>query len=195
VIKAGLVLVVAVSLLSLQAYNTVPVEPVVASPPPADMARLYIYRDATICGSQLWRAVSLNGQVMGSSEPGAVFYRDVAPGTYEVEVASDKLYPDQFKMVRLVPGSITFVKIQEQPSWSQSGFGTKGVTFVVAIIEPAIGTAEMRAESRATAATRSSFAYATLSARPSEPHCSQRLGPSRFRGYARQPGVPMSQFG
>jgi hypothetical protein len=48
-----------------------------------------------------------------------VFYRDVAPGTYEVEVRSEELYPNQFKTVRLAPGSITFAKIQ-QPSWGKS---------------------------------------------------------------------------
>jgi hypothetical protein len=79
---------------------------------------------------------------MGSSAPGTVFYRDVAPGTYEVEVRSDELYPNQFKTVRIAPGSITFVKIQEQPLWGQSG-PDQGATFVVTIIDPAIGSAEI----------------------------------------------------
>jgi hypothetical protein len=140
--RADLFVVIAVGLLSLLACSAAPLEPVVASPPPADKARLYIYRDATIYGSQLWTAVSLNGQVTGSSAPGTVFYRDVAPGTYEVEVRSDELYPNQFKTVRLAPGSITFAKIQEQPLWGQSD-PDQGATFVVTIIDPAIGTAEI----------------------------------------------------
>ena len=73
---------------------------------------------------------------------GMVFYRDVAPGTYEVEVRSEELYPNQFKTVRLAPGSVTFVKIQ-QSTWGQSAFDQPGATFIVTIIDPAIGTAEI----------------------------------------------------
>jgi hypothetical protein len=142
VTRAGLFLVIVVGLLSLFACSADLLEPVVASPPPADKARLYIYRDATIYGSQVWTAVSLDHTRLGDSAPGMVFYRDVAPGTYEVEVRSEELYPNQFKTVRLAPGSITFVKIQ-QPSWGQSGSDQQDATFVVTIIDPAIGTAEI----------------------------------------------------
>lgn len=141
--RASLFLVTAVGLLSLLACSTTPLEPVVVSPPPADKARLYIYRDATIYGSQVWAAVSLDHTRLGDSVPGAAFYRDVTPGTYEVEVRSDELYPNQFKTVRLVPGSITFVKIQEEADWSKSDSGPMGTTFVVSIIDPAIGTTEI----------------------------------------------------
>jgi hypothetical protein len=79
--RAGLILVTAVGLLSLLACSAAPLEPVVATPPPADKARLYIYRDATVYGSQLWTAVSLDRARVGDSAPGTVFYRDVAPGT------------------------------------------------------------------------------------------------------------------
>jgi hypothetical protein len=140
--RAGLFLLVAGGLLSLLACSAAPLEPVVASPPAADKARLYIYRDANIYGSQLWTAVSLDHTRLGDSAPGMVFYRDVSPGTYEVEVRSEELYPNQFKTVRLAPGSVTFVKIQ-QPSWGQSAFDQQGATFVVTIIDPAIGTAEI----------------------------------------------------
>jgi hypothetical protein len=140
--RAGPFLAIAVGLLSLLACSTAPLEPVVASPPPADKARLYVYRDATTYGSQLWTAVSLDHARLGDAAPGVVFYRDVAPGTYEVEVRSEELYPDQFKTVRLVPGSVTFVKIQ-QSSWGQSPFDEQGAIFVVTIIDPAIGTAEI----------------------------------------------------
>jgi hypothetical protein len=58
-------------------------------------------------------------------------------------VRSDHLYPDQFKTMRLAPGSITFVKIQEQPFWGQSAWQWQGTTFVVTIIDPSIGTVEI----------------------------------------------------
>jgi hypothetical protein len=142
VIRAGLFLIVAAGLLSLLACSTTPLEPVVVSPPPADKARLYIYRDATIYGSQVWAAVSLDHTRLGDSAPGVAFYRDVAPGTYEIEVRSDELYPNQFKTVRLAPGSVTFVKIQDASDWGKTDSGPMGTTFVVSIIDPAIGTVE-----------------------------------------------------
>jgi len=119
-------------------------EQVVPASPPPTKARLYIYRDTSTYGSQAWTAVSLNHMKIGDSAPGTVFYRDVAPGTYEVEVRSDKLYPDQFKTVQLAAGSITFAKIEDQPAWDKSGFGRLGTTFVVVIVDdPAIASAQM----------------------------------------------------
>lgn len=141
--SASRFVVFAAGLASLLACSTVPREPVVISPPPAEKARLYVYRDATIYGSHVWTEVSLDRAPLGSSAPGTVFYRDVAPGTYEVEVRSDYLYPDQFKTMTLAPGSISFVKIEEQPDWSKSAFGFKGTTFVVVAVAPAIGRAEI----------------------------------------------------
>jgi hypothetical protein len=66
------------------------------------------------------------------------------PAPTRSRCAADELYPNQFKTVRLAPGSITFVQIQEQPLWGQSDLD-QGATFVVTIIDPAIGTAENEA--------------------------------------------------
>ncbi len=114
-----------------------------AEPPPVDKARFYFYRSLTPYGSPLWTAVSLNNRRVGYVAPGMVFYRDVEPGTYEVEVRSDKLYPNQFKTVTVGPASTTFVNIQELPSWGQSAWNWQGTTFVVTIVDPAIGSREI----------------------------------------------------
>jgi hypothetical protein len=115
----------------------------VASPVPAGMARFYVLREPTIYDSPTWTAVSLNGEVAGSSAPGTVFYRDVAPGTYRVEARSDKLYPDQVKTVVVRPGSATFVRVDNLPNWGQSPRQWSGTTFTVEIIDPAIGRVEI----------------------------------------------------
>jgi hypothetical protein len=135
--------VIASGLLALAACNAAPPAAVAVSPPPAEKARLYVYRDATIYGSQQWTAVSLDRVRLGDLPPGAVFFRDLAPGRYEIEVRSDKLYPEQFKTAALASGSITFVKIQEQEHWSQSGFGQKGTTFIVVLVDSALGAVEI----------------------------------------------------
>jgi hypothetical protein len=143
VMSANRPLAIVVGLVTLLACSTAPREPVVIARPPADKARVYVYRDASIYGSQVWTEVSLDRAPLGSSAPGTAFYRDVAPGTYEIEVRSDHLYADQFKTVTLVPGSVAFVKIEEDPAWSKSAFGLKGTTFVVVIIDPGLGRAEI----------------------------------------------------
>jgi hypothetical protein len=115
-----------------------------AVPLAADRARVYVYRDLNPYDTTEWTAVSLNGEKIGNNAPGTVFYRDVRPGTYEIEVRSDQLYPNQFKTVALAPGSTVFAKIQEVRHWGES-FGGGGETFVVTIVDPATGYREIGA--------------------------------------------------
>lgn len=124
----------------LGACGTGPQAQLGAVPPvPPDKARLYVYRDANVYDALAWTAVSLNGEVVGNSAPGTVFYRDVAPGTYRVEARSDRLYPGQVKTVVVGAETATFVKVEVQPFWGQSPWNWWGNTFVVAIVDPAIG--------------------------------------------------------
>lgn len=139
--KAALLSTVAAALW-LAACATERLAPVVVTSPVPDKARLYIYREPTIYGSQIWTAVSLNGAKLGDVAPGTVFYRDVAPGTYELEARSDRLYPDQFKTVTLPADSVTFAKIDEARGWGASGMGAKGTTFVIRIVDPGTGESE-----------------------------------------------------
>lgn len=118
--------------------------PSAVAPLLADRARVYVYRDLNPYDTPVWTAVSLNGERVGDSAPGTVFYRDVMPGTYEIEVRSDMLYPNQFKTVALAPGSTVFAKIQEARSWGKS-FQWQGNTFVVTVVDSAIGYAEIGA--------------------------------------------------
>ena len=105
---------------------------------PPGKARLYFYRDAAYYDGLEWTTVSLNGEAVGASGPGTVFHRDIAPGTYRVEARSDKLYPAQVKMVAVAPGSTTYIKVEAQPYWGQSGWLWTGNTFIVAVIDPVI---------------------------------------------------------
>jgi Protein of unknown function (DUF2846) len=119
-------------------------QPKLALPPVSlAKARLIFYRTANPYDGLVWTRVSLNGERVGASAPGTVFYRDLAPGTYEVEVDSERLYPHQFKTVAVAAGSTTFVKLVGLPYWGQSGVQWWGYTFTVAVIDPAIGQYEI----------------------------------------------------
>jgi hypothetical protein len=137
--------VLALSALSLLSCTTAQCERPGATAPPAGLARFYFFRSASVYDSQQWTAVSLNRQKVGDSAPGSVFYRDVPPGRYQIEVRSDKLYPNQFRTVVVAPGSTTYVAVQNLPNWGQSGWQTQGTTFTVSIVDPTLAVPEIAA--------------------------------------------------
>src|SRR5487761_688353 len=108
-----------------------------------DKARLYVYRALNPNDSLLWTTVSLDRRPIGALGPGTVFYRDLPPGMYEIEVQSDQLYPGQFKTVRLVAGSRTYAEIQQQPFWGTPSYEWQGSTFLVAIVNPVVGARQI----------------------------------------------------
>ncbi len=108
-----------------------------------DKARLYVYRELDPNASLLWTEVSLDHRPIGDSGPGTVFYRDLPPGVYEIEVRSDQLYPGQFKTVRLTAGSRAFAEIQQAPYWGDPSYQSQGATFAVRIVEPSFGARQI----------------------------------------------------
>lgn len=112
-------------------------------PVPSGMARLYVYRDFDPNGPLIWTQVSLDHRPIGASAPGTVFYRDLPPGIYEIEVRSDQRYPDQFKTVRLVAGSNTFAKIGDLMFSGAPSYSQQASTFDVMIVNPVIAAREI----------------------------------------------------
>lgn len=109
-------------------------------PVPADRGRIYFYRDYEPYESLSRPPLYLNGGVVGTSIPGGVFYRDVAPGTYEIKVLSLNLYPNQFKTITLHPGDSYYAKIESLRAWAGDDNGDLSSfvsdTFVVVLIDP-----------------------------------------------------------
>lgn len=106
-------------------------------PVPPDRARIFFYRDYEPYDSMGRPYVLLNGEVAGISEPGGVFYRDVAPGRYVVSVKSNTLYPGQEKTVDARGGETGYVKVESILSYN-SGDRTYGPdTFTVVVVDSA----------------------------------------------------------
>ncbi len=104
---------------------------------PPDKARLVIYCDNNPITDPSWTTVSLDRTPLGGIGPGNVFYRDLTPGTYEVEVRSQQLYPNQAKALSLGPGTTTFVDVQVVLGWGKSeSKPTRPFTLVV--VDPAV---------------------------------------------------------
>ena len=85
--------------------------PAMPGPASGNLARIYVYRDFGSYQYLNWTAVWFNDERVGDSAPGTYFYRDVRPGTYTINLRSERPYPDQFKTVTVAPGSVTFVKV------------------------------------------------------------------------------------
>jgi hypothetical protein len=118
------------------------------APVPPGMARIWIYREYEPYVSLATPYVRLNGAIIGVSQPGGVFYRDVAPGTYEVTVDSQGTDVNQFVTISTAPGQQVFVKVLVSNSWDSGGGGGRGGgwardTFYTWQIEPQAGWAEI----------------------------------------------------
>jgi hypothetical protein len=142
------VVVCAVALLLAGAWPApqAPAASAVVSAPQAGTARIWFYRDYEPYGSRNFAPVSLNGALVGYVQPdGSAFYRDVAPGRYNITVASSGMDVNQDKNVDLAPGQEAFVKILASNSWESGGdtFAYRRDTFYVWLVPPQVARAEL----------------------------------------------------
>jgi len=149
----GLVLLLAVALMACvgqsdtggppfgQAAATLP-------PVPPGETRIFFYRWNQPYEILSPTTVFLNGQPVGISWVATTFYRDVAPGTYEIKVFSPGYYPNQFKTVTVAAGETVYVRVIPMLTWSQmicdGGGGCQLDTFAVAIENPATAPQDMQ---------------------------------------------------
>jgi hypothetical protein len=122
----------------------------VASPPrtqppvAAGQARIFVYRDNEPYQTLDWVPVTFNGRQVGGVGPGLFFYRDVAPGTYEIDVISQSLWPDQAKRVAARAGETIYAKVEVfRSSYATDNSGMSWPTYAVEIREPAVARSEM----------------------------------------------------
>jgi hypothetical protein len=85
----------------------------------------------------------MNGAIVGISEQGYAFYRDVLAGLYHVSVESYGRDLFQFRDVALVPGQQAYVKILSLRSWVESGRNFSRDTFYVLTVPPTFAKAEI----------------------------------------------------
>ena len=102
---AGLLLIL------LAAACATPPAPQVATPPPPGQARIWFYRLWDPSESLNAANIDVNGVYFGSVEPGSAFYRDVAPGVYQIAPQNKYLDCNQNTNVAVVPGQQVFVAV------------------------------------------------------------------------------------
>ena len=117
--------------------------PLVLPAAPPDQARLVFYCDNNPVDSPEWTTVSLDGRRLGGIGPGNVFYRDLAPGTYKVEVRSEQLYLNQARTLSLAAGTTTYIDVQAVYGWGRDA--TKEPRpFTLVVVDPAEGERAIR---------------------------------------------------
>jgi hypothetical protein len=94
--------------------------------PPSGYARIWLYRLYEPYVSLARPYVRFNGRVVGISEPGGAFYRDVAPGEYYVTVDSEGRDVNQFARVAAVAGQQIYIEVQALRDWGCGGPDSDG---------------------------------------------------------------------
>jgi hypothetical protein len=117
----------------------------IPSGPPPGYARIWIYRYDEPYVSLATPYVRFNGQIVGVSEPGGAFYRDVSPGEYYVTVDSEGTDINQFAHVAVVAGQPVYIEVEVSKFWdcmgSLGGRESCRDTFYTRLQLPQIGAA------------------------------------------------------
>jgi hypothetical protein len=122
-----------------------PVGSVAIPPVPPGLARVWFYRlDLPYVAIQRPYA-RLNGAIVGISEPGGAFYRDVAPGTYYATVDSYGRDVNQFPEIGVAAGQTVYLQVLGSRYWASGSASTNWArpTFYVWLMPPEIGAAEV----------------------------------------------------
>jgi hypothetical protein len=109
-------------LLAIVSCAPLPPTAAVAVPPiPSGESRVWFYRSWGPYDGLGTPYLRVNEAIVGVSEPGGAFYRDVAPGQYHVTVDNYLSDPNQSRYVYLFPGQQAYFKIVSLRNWIAGG--------------------------------------------------------------------------
>jgi len=103
---------------------TTPPAPEVAAPAPG-RARIWFYRLWDPSESLNAANIEVNGVYFGSVESGGAFYRDVAPGVYQIVPQNQYFDVNQNTNVAVVPGEQVFIAVLDLSSWANAVSGAQ----------------------------------------------------------------------
>ena len=123
---------------SVLAPGSAAAQPAVAqlSPPPAGMARIWFLRQYEPGESLATPWIYINGAALTTSQPGTIFYRDLAPGNYTFSVESCGTDVNQTQTLQLVPDTQAELEIQSLRSFTPPDCPRGTSTFYVRPVAP-----------------------------------------------------------
>lgn len=111
--------------------------------PPPGYARIWIYRFLQPYVTLATPYMRFNGRIVAISRPGEAFYRDVAPGQYQVTVDSSGTDAFQFVPVAVVAGQTVYVRVDADKWWAAINPNYQVDTFYTREMLPQVARAEM----------------------------------------------------
>jgi hypothetical protein len=109
-------------LLAVAGCAQLPTTSATAIPPlPAQMARVWFYRDLNPNESMATPYVRIDGAIAGVSQAGGASYRDVLPGRHQVSVESYVNDANQARIVDLAPGAQVYAKVVPLDNYVEAG--------------------------------------------------------------------------
>ena len=113
------------------------------SAPAAGYARIWIYRLLQPYVTLATPYLRFDGRIVAISRPGEAFYRDVAPGQYQVTVDSSGTDVFQFAPVAVVAGQTVYVRVDADNWWAAINPNYQVDTFYTREMLPQVARAEM----------------------------------------------------
>ena len=104
---------------------------------PTGVARVFFFRQFQPAVSLRTPMIYVNQAPLTNSQPGTVFYRDFAPGTYTFSVETCTVDSNQAATLNLAPGAQVDLEIQALNSFNSWGCHADE-TFYVRAITPAM---------------------------------------------------------
>jgi hypothetical protein len=104
--------------------------------PPPGLARVWFVRQYQPSENLSTPMIYIDGAPLVSSQPGTIFYRDVAPGTHSFAVETCGTDVNQSQTLQLPPGSRTELEIQSLQSFTPPDCPIGAGTFYVRPIAP-----------------------------------------------------------
>ena len=144
-VRLAIIVVLLAGCAGYVAPASVAAAPVAAAPvglPPVGAARVWVYREYEPSETLARPYVRFNGQIIGISEPGGSFYRDVQPGAYRVTADTVGTDVNQFADVTLAPGQTVFIKVEVSRLW-ESDLNYTANTFYTQVIPPEMAQREL----------------------------------------------------
>ena len=143
----------------------VPPAPQVTAPPPGQ-GRIWFYRLWAPSESLNAANIDVNGVYLGSVEPGSAFYRDVAPGVYQIVPQNQYFDYNQNTNVVVVPGQQVFIAVLDLSSWANAVSGAQRAvhrdSWYARLVPPQYGLAQIATPAlvpRAGAVPAGAFTY------------------------------------
>src|SRR5258705_5801170 len=94
---------------------------VATSPVPAQMARVWFYRDLNPNEPMATPNLRIDGAIAAVSVPGGASYRDVVPGRHHISVDSYVDDPNKARHVDLPPGARPYAKVVPLDNYAEGG--------------------------------------------------------------------------